>query len=270
MRWDADVPALALRGDVRRAALDGDVPRLSLRMGTREDVVIPPEPEPDFFYGISGGIARYDARTLGLADGAPVASWGDASGQVGDAVCVDPGRCPLYSAALPGLRFDLTGRYLHLPAELSFSIPAEWSVIVLVERLARNPYQNAITLGQTAATLEWSLAMASLNRAGTFYGGAAGTSDGETWPNGTGIASRVADGSEARVYIDDDLVLTRAAGTTEAEPDARPAIGGLISSAGAVANPLNAIVHDLLFFDRALSPSELASVRAAMVADWGI
>src|SRR5690606_14648399 len=115
----------------------------------------------------------------------------------------------LYSAALPGLRFDLTGRYLHLPAALRFAIAESWAAVALVDRLARNPYQQFLSLGQTAGTVEWSLAAAGSNRTGLHYGGAAGQSANDAWPNGLSVVARRQDGTRAEAYVNDTLTLTR-------------------------------------------------------------
>lgn len=255
----------AVLGEERRRVV---LSREVLRMQIPGTSLVPPP--PDVFYGLAGGLARYDARTLGLADGAPVSTWGDASEQVADAVQDVAGRMPTYTSAVPGVAFGSAGYYLRLPADLRFSLAASWTLVGLLDRVDERFFQSVLTLGQTAGTLEWSLSASGGSGAATHYGGAYGGSGGGAWPAGGSVVARTADGSDAVVYVDGAPAVVRSAGTAEAEPTARPVIGGLVDAAGSVAAPFRGIVHDLLIYDRALSPAELAALRAAMAADWGI
>lgn len=270
MRWDVVVPRLSMRGDVPSPRLDGEVRRLALRLGERASVPLPePPPEPEYFYGISGGLARYDARTLEMAEGDPVLAWPDASGQTDPLPALEGGawmQPPVYSTANPpGVYYgyytgDRSGH--SIPAELARNPRVGFSFVVLVDRVLDGGIRGLVTWGdfRAADTGRWGVSTFNSNSLRAYASGTL-QSDTGVWTPGPAVVAWSSDMLGRRVYVDDVLV---ASGPHSANFVPR------LDEPGAIGDNLGGIVHDILFFDRALSPAELATVSAGLADDWNI
>lgn len=273
MRWDAEVPALKMRGSVRELSLSGEVRALSLRMGERADVAPePPPPEPEYFYGVDGGLVRYDARTLEIADGASVASWADVSGQLGDAVQDVVARQPTYTAALPGISFPGTGEHhLRLPAELGIDERTPFTIVMLVNRTFINPPTTGqlIGWGQLSGQM-WGLYQLTVERGTWLVGGLQRVGVNGGWPVGVRVVDFELDGVNAVARADGVPMGTPIAIGNVANQNVVPSLGAQLRPDGSVVFPFAGVVHDVMFYDRALSSADLATVRAGLAADWNI
>lgn len=235
---------------------------------------VAPEPPPDVFYGIEGGLARYDARTLGLAEGAPVSTWGDASEQVADAVQDVAGRMPTYSEAVPGVLLGPPGgeTHLRLPAELAFDELAPFTIVTLVDKTIDNPVTGQLVgYGEVEGGGQpWGLYQISAGRVSWIAGGNQRISAGGAWPVGLGIVDYSHDGSLAVAHLDGAQMAAPIAIGNVPSQAVVPALGAALSASGVARRGFAGIVHDILFFDRALSPAELATVRAGLATDWSL
>lgn len=264
--------------DERQRIIITDAPeRVSVRDRVQRLLIGPipvdvePEPEPEFFYGVDGGVARYDARTLSLNDGDPVAAWEDASGQLDDAVQDVVARQPAYTAGLAGVRFPGGGQHhLRLPSDLAFDELSPFTVVCLVTRERRNPSTGQLVGWGDLASQNWGIYQLTLGRATWLAGGNQRLGLIDAWPTGTGILDFQLDGSVAAARIDGaSLGAPIAIGDVPAQAVV-PSLGAQLDPGGGVDFPFEGVVHDLLFFSRALSTAELATVRAGISTDWGI
>lgn len=225
-----------------------------------------PDVGVDLFFNIDGGIARYDARTLQLANGAPVDAWGDISGQMSAAVQDVAAQRPTYTANMPGVAFPGGEHHLRLPPELEFSEVEAWTIFLLGDRQS--------TISQTwiaRGSYRWGLAQVTNGRATWYAGGqSAGLSAIDSWPLGRSVLVLSSDGSSLSGYRDGvELLPPRVPGPDQGGSE--PAtLGCRIDSKGQVDLPLQGVIHDLLFFNRALSPVEINELSTALASDWGI
>ncbi|MFG0245693.1 MAG: hypothetical protein ACF8MF_06565 [Phycisphaerales bacterium JB052] len=228
--------------------------------------------EDNGFYNISGGVARYDARTLQLAQGDPVAAWADASEQLGDAVQDVTARQPTYSAALPGVVFPGGGaHHLRLPNQLAFDEFSAFTIVCLVNRHERSaPTGMLFGLGEIAGGQPWGVYHLTLGRASSIISGTQEISVSDAWPVGLGVIDLTMQGF-AGTFSLDGVQLVPTTNTSDVPTQAvAPSMGANLSPGGAVSLPLTGTVHDIMFFDRALSPAEHSTLRAALNQDWGI
>ena len=230
------------------------------------------EPVYDPFFGVTGGIARYDARSLSLGEGDLVASWGDLSGSLADADQVAPARQPTYTAtSLPGVLFDGSGQHLLLPGQLAFDELQPFTIICLQERILRSPSTGQLVgLGIISGGQPWGLYQLTLGRASWIAGGNQRISSSDAWGVGLGVVDLVMDGAQASSSLD-GVALASPIGISDVPTQAVvPAIGAQVSSSGSVVFGLLGVVHDIAFFDRALTPSEISTYSARLRAEWGI
>lgn len=248
-----------LEEERRRVVLSREV----LRMEIPGTSVVPPE--PDYFYGISGGLARYDARTLDMAVGDPVLAWPDASEQVGEAGVGNVLYVPAYTTApLPGVEFgNGTSDYLQVPAEVTKDPRGGFTTVALATRIPTANQRHLIGWGIVEGGGRWwSAAIYSPDYLRLLIGTASAFSSPGVWVAGrTAVVIAVWDATEVRAYIDGVQVVQRA---YPAGFDPRLDVRGRISYGW------GGPIHDLLFFDRALTSAELTTVSAALNADWGI
>ncbi|RAL23040.1 hypothetical protein DL240_09140 [Lujinxingia litoralis] len=224
----------------------------------------------DHFFNIAGGLARYDARTLSLADGAPVAEWGDTSGQLPslvDMMTLAPDEyqvSPTYEFSAQGVLFSAEQRSaMQIPAEAVSDPLVGVTVVALVNKQSQDGVRQLAVWGDIATldTGRWGLTTYP-DDALQLYGYAISRSVSGVWSSGYSIVSVVSDTSGIKAGVQQSTMVAQVSphNTLFAPRDEPGLLGRLFGG----------LVHDLLFFNRALTPAELAHVRAELAADWGI
>lgn len=209
-----------------------------------------------------GVIARYDASTLALADGAVMTSWPDVVGGRNMAGAATYVAASAKFGGMPSVRFDGVAQKM----EHTGAIPTE-STVILVAALTVALGTTQVILATTTATAAQQYSLWAFN-GGPVFESAPSASVGaplpssllrDTAPHVHGVALSAA----GHRYRADGATVT---GTANAFTR-----GGVRLGASASGGLFTAYeVAELIVFDRALSAAELAERCDSVRAKWGI
>lgn len=229
---------------------------------------------------LSGLLAWWKADSLALANGAPVTSWADSSGNARTAAQATAGNQPVFATAavngLPAVTFDGVDDALVTGA---FASPTAGATVLVAQNLNRAGagYKTVIT---HAAAATWVAPFARLDmRVQSVAAGEAwygGVQDQSTAPNAVVEGSLPSTGWQVMAFVYDQTNMLLYRNGTQVAVKGRT--GTMTSSTFPVylgndtslTNSYQGSIAEILYYDRGLNATELGQVQSYLQAKYAL
>lgn len=217
-------------------------------------------------------------RISGLADGDPVSTWSDLSGQGNHATQSTTAAKPLYKTGIvagrPAVLFDGVDDWLALTAAVGTILTSDAKTVFAVVKMVATTNNSRIVNVPNAAvsSTRFALNINATPQWQTFYTTGAAAAN-FTWTSGAAPTTSVAQILE--VVQNGTSVIGRLNGTqgnsvNDGGSEAAGAGAALGSSTGGSSGFANAYILEVVVYNRALSTTEASAVRRYLGARYGL